>query len=251
MRYRALGRAAAVVTLAAIASAVAILPAQAADLGPLTISPKSGDIYSTLTMRTQGACPKGSNAVVARIYGPGFPERGQNVTGVAPGNMSLQHGFSVLSLYTMKDLAAIPYPPVVYNGTYTVAVSCLDATGPVYGQYVGRLTFAADGSFTAESGGAVPATPKPGIKVTKPVPTTAATPSSRPTPSAAPSMSNTPGATPTQAPSPSASAATTASGNSSTSSMNPLLPALGGLLVGGLIVAAVFVLRGRGRSKTT
>ena len=250
---RVLGRSAAAGVLVLLSAAVLSAPSFAAELGPLTISPKAGDIYSTLSMQTQGACPKGSNAVVARIYGPGFPLRGQNVTAVAPGNMSLKHGFTVLSEFTMKDLAAIPYPPVVYNGNYTISVTCLDATGPTYGQYVGQIVFAADGTFTTKSGGPLPATPKPGIKVSSPAPAASPAKTAKPSPAATPIASASPSMQPDASAAPSATPAAlnNASGTSSGSAMNPLLPALGGLLVGALVVAAIFLIRGRGKSKTT
>jgi hypothetical protein len=237
---------AAVVVLSTLAVAG---PASAQTLGPLKITPATGQVETAPVLWTSGPCPTAANAVIAKIYGPGFPVRGQNMTGDAPGNESSKHAFSVDATYTMRDLAGIPYPPVAYLGKYTIVVTCrkLDDIKSL-GDFVGTMTFTTPTTYTTAQGGKIPATPKPGVPVTKPVPTVQPTPTATvsPTPRAtvSPSASSTPTSSPSASVSNSAPGGNSASGASS-SSTNALIPALIGLLVGAGVVGTIFFIRGR------
>lgn len=237
-----------VVAALIVAPFLGLLPASAATIGQLKITPGTGQVETAPVLWTSGPCPTAANAVIAKIYGPGFPVRGQNMTGVAQGNESSKHAFSVDATYTMRDLAGIPYPPVAYEGKYTVVVTCrkLDDLTSL-GDFVGTMTFTTPTTYTSAQGGTPPATPKPGIPVTTPVPTI----QPKPTPTAAvtskptssPSTSTTPDSSPTSSASNSPGAGSTATGASS--STNALVPALIGLLVGAGVVGAIFFIRGR------
>jgi hypothetical protein len=227
---------------------VGLLPASANTIGPLKITPVTGQVETAPVLVTSGPCPKAADAVIARIYGPGFPARGQNMTGVAPGNTSSKHAFTVDAAYTMRDLAGIPYPPVVYDGKYTIVVTCrkLDDIKSL-GDFVGTIVFNSPTTYTSAQGGTPPPTPKPGIAVTKPVPTVQPTPVATATPTPRVTVSAT--ASQTSSPTPTAStpgsAATGASAQTATSSANPLIPALVGLVLGAGVVGAVFFIRSR------
>jgi cell division septation protein DedD len=251
MTYKTLSSrvAAGVVTALIAVPFVGVLAANAQDLGPLTFNPSKGIVDSTLTMVTQGGCPKQADGIIAKIYGPGFPVRGQNMIGVQNGNMSHSRSFTVDSAYTLRDLAALPYPAVTYDGTYTVVVTCRTLTNPKsLGDYVGKVVFKTPQAFTTVAGGTTPSTPKPGIPVTTPQPTASTQPTIRPT--ATPSSSTqAPTASPTtpasSQPSATATVGTTASGSSNTAGPNPILTALIGLLIGAGVVGAVFFVRNR------
>jgi len=225
----------------------AVAPAQAASSGTLTFVPAVGTVDEAPTLRTSGPCPTSATATQAKIFGPGFSVLGQNMTAIAPGTMSKSHAFSVDSVYTLRDLAAIPYPPVTYKGTYTVVLICRQRTKPepLY-QFVGKLTFDAAGAYSSASGGAVPATPAPGHLPT-PIPTVAPVTATPKVPTASPKVpSASPTASVSASPSPSPTATgTTASDSSNGSGMSPIVTLLLGLVIGAVIVGGFVIVRNR------
>ena len=250
---------------AAMLMVVAVPAAQADTLGTLRLQPTAGTVDDTLSLLTARGCPVGSDVSVARIFGPGFPVQGQNLTGVAPGFTSTRTAFAVESQYTLRDSAALSYPPVTFEGTYRVTVECRnsDKAGSL-GNFEAKITFTNPLQWVMASSSAVvkpgPTTSMPAAPTSAPAkPSSAAKPSTAAKPSAAakpgapakPSGAPKPGGSKAPSPQTTASpdaaapgaavaAAPTAAGSSSGGS-SPLVPGLIGVIVGAILGCAATV----------
>jgi hypothetical protein len=226
--------------------------AQAATLGPVTISPSSGSVEDTLALTTSRGCPASADASKSRIVGPGFSKFGQNLSGVAPGNTSKTKPFEVESAYTLRDTASLAYPPVTYKGTYRVEVVCMSSSKGEVGKFATTITFvdAVHWKVTSPS-----ATVKPGP--TASVPAATQSPSAASTSKPATSTSASASAASSSSASPSGTAAGGSSSSSDptsavdgelaasaadSSSAPSWLPLVGGVLLGGVVVGGAMVL---------
>ena len=181
---------------------VATMSASAATIGTIEITPATGNIDSTVTMKTAALCPGGTN-IQGYITGAGFPAAGQAVTQNGPQSVvETGTGYTVPLLGTLRDTANLVSPPVVYSGTYTLTLTCKNAFGPTtFGDFTNTLTFSNATDYTAAS----TPTPTPTVTVPSPSPTTTA-PSPSPTvtdPSPSPTTTAPSPSPTTTAPSPS------------------------------------------------
>lgn len=164
-----------------VAGAALLTPAHAgATLGTVTVAPRSGTVDDALSLVTARGCPAGATMSKSRIIGPGFPVRGQNMSGVALGFTSTKKAFKVDAGLTLKDVAALVYPPVTYKGTYRVEVVCLTTNNDDLGHFSSTITFANALQWRATS---ATTSVKPGPTVSLPSirPTPAASGSAKPT----------------------------------------------------------------------
>jgi hypothetical protein len=239
-------------TLATLGLSGVLAPAARASttLGPVTVSPSSGTVDDSLTLRTSRGCPAAAKMSKSRISGPGFPVHGQNMSGAAPGFTSATKPFDVEAGFTLKDVSALAYPPVTYKGTYRVEVICINNNGEDIGHFASTITF----SNVLQWAATTPSKPvKPGP--------TASLPSLSPTPAPSSTSTTSPSATPSgsastsqnaavspNAPSPSdtGSADTVAADAAASTSSTSWLPIAIGVLAGaGVAVGAMALLQRR------
>ena len=231
--------------------------AQAATLGPVTITPSAGSVEDTLSLTTSRGCPASASSSKARILGPGFPKFGQNLSGVALGNTSKTKPFAVDSTYTLRDTAALTYPPVTFKGTYRVEVVCISPSKGEVGSFATTLTFVDAVHWKATSATA-PVKVGPTASVPpigqSPSPAGASTTAASPSPSTSSSASSSAGSS-SGAPSSSSTDATSgpdalgASAASADASSTPSwLPLVGGVVLGGAVVGGSMVLMQRRQS---
>lgn len=219
-------RSRAVSLLAASATVVGVVlggialagPAAASDrLGGLVFEEPIGSVLEPLNVVTSRGCPAGSTGAQMVMVGPGFSERGQNISGILVGTLSLTAGFPMSSQYTLADTSGLAYPPVVYDGTYEIRVVCKKKTTPI-GYFSSTITFTSPKVWKPAPGSITPSTspkPTPSPEASSPAGTTKPSPSgSSAKPTAKPSSGDT--AAPSNAPSGSATDPTSdASGASS------------------------------------
>jgi hypothetical protein len=229
-------------------------PAQAASNGPVTVTPSAGSVEDTIALRTSGGCPASASWSKSRIVGPGFPKRGQNLSGVAPGNTSRTKPFEVESAYTLRDTASLAYPPVTYGGTYRLEVVCVSPSKGEVGVFATTITFTDAVHWKATSPSAVV---KPGPTATVPpitssassAPDTSTSPAPGASTSAAASESDSAAPSTTTSPDPSGTTSdssstgdVSASGSDSGSSTPTWLPLVAGVVLGGVAVGGASVL---------
>lgn len=234
-----------VLVAASVLAGASLLPsAQAgATLGAVTVAPRAGTVDDALSLVTAGGCPNGATMSKSRIIGPGFPVRGQNMSGVALGFTSTKKAFKVDAGLTLKDVAALVYPPVTYKGTYRVEVVCLSTNNVDLGHFASTITFANALQWKATAASSA-VKPGPTTRLPSIAPTTAAA-SPKPTAGARSSTPSTGAAASTPATSETPStvdpgavdgtdpAAVVASSPSSASSV--AVPALAPAIVGGAV----------------
>ena len=217
-------------------------PAAASTAGSLSVTPANGRDDSTVTLRTSGPCPSGTN-LIARIFGHGFPAEGQVIVGnsaLTAYDRTPTGGYVVPLQMPLRDLMNLQHNPTPLAGTYRLVVTCRTNTGRAdLGDFTGTLRFASPRSYVAAP--PKPA-PKPGPKHAGPA-VPAATPTGTPgsgAPAAAgPHGQAGAGTVPGQQV-PAAHTSTAASGGMS-------LGSIGLLVVGGcwVLAGAVFYLRQR------
>jgi len=139
---------------AAAGAVVAAVPASAAVIGTLSISPTSGSDLSAITITTSAACPGGTN-LQGTVAGAGFAAP-VNVTSNSPQSTfptTAAGGYIIPLGNTLQFYGNAQTPPVVFTGTYTLDVVCKNAFGATtFGDFTGQLTFAADNhSYTVAS----------------------------------------------------------------------------------------------------
>lgn len=123
-------------------------------LGPLAISPTTGDLESPMTLTTGGGCPQGTNTIT-RVFGPGFPPKGENLVGNSP---TILYGsppadrLTVPTAVTLHDAARLQPQPVTLKGDYKLVLDCQlrlpKSELLAFGFYVGRLHIS-DDRYTA------------------------------------------------------------------------------------------------------
>ncbi|CAB4926901.1 MAG: hypothetical protein F2842_00075 [Actinobacteria bacterium] len=179
-RAGSLGAACAVVVGVGVAGVAVAGPAAASDrLGGLTFEPPIGSVLEPLNVVTARGCPAGSNGAQMVMVGPGIADRGQNISGIMVGTLSLTAGFPMSSQYTLADTAGLAYPPVLYEGTYEIRVMCKKKSTSV-GYFSSTITFTSPKEWKPAPGGVVSSpssspTPSPGAST--PAPTSKPSPS--------------------------------------------------------------------------
>jgi hypothetical protein len=114
-------------------------------LGPLAISPTSGDLETPITLTTGGGCPQGTNTIT-RVFGPGFPAGGENVVG---NSKTILYGsppadrLVVPMTITIHEAARRQPRPVTLAGDYRLVLDCQVPLPKsellAFGFYVGHL----------------------------------------------------------------------------------------------------------------
>jgi len=124
-------------------------------LGPLAISPHTGNLDTYLTVTTAGGCPGGTN-IILRAYGKGFPEGGENVIGnteVAEYAFPTVDRMKAPLTITLEEARRKQPPGTKLSGVYTLKMDCQEPFPStytmVYGLYQGKLRIAPDGTYTA------------------------------------------------------------------------------------------------------
>lgn len=116
-----------------------------------TINPSSGSDTESPTITTSGACPWPARAIIARIYGAGFPAEGMNVIGNTEAGVSVKGPFQTGMGESLRDTRnRLPeYSP--YKGVYSIVVSCIYPLFPnkTYGDYTVKLNFTAPNAWVA------------------------------------------------------------------------------------------------------
>lgn len=124
-------------------------------LGPLAISPLTGNLDTYMTVISAGGCPGGTN-IILRAYGKGFPEAGENVIGnteVAEYAFPTVDRMKAPLTITLEEARRKQPPGTKLSGVYTLKMDCQEAFPTkytmVYGIYQGKLRIAPDGTYTA------------------------------------------------------------------------------------------------------
>jgi hypothetical protein len=213
-------------TVLASALLLSQLPAGAAALGSVAVSPAPGTTASAITLTTSGPCTDANASnVQARISGSGFPAAGQNissVTAIDSLTTTSSGGYALPLSQTLRDYGNTVTPPVVFSGTYVITVFCRSRTSTAsLGDFNGSLTFTSGTDYAAQAPpSASPSAPAPASASASGSPSASASPSGSasasaspsgsPSASARPSASPTVTASPTPAPTATASATSTA-----------------------------------------
>lgn len=124
------------VVLAGTALALAA-PANAADIGTLTIAPKVGTTSSTIAVTTSAGCPSGGTNIVGILRGQGFGTTGRQVIGNTDAGVSQSGPFTQAVGDTLAAIASQSPAVTLTTGRYEFVIRCQDAFGDTqYGDFV-------------------------------------------------------------------------------------------------------------------
>ncbi|MFF2850655.1 Ig-like domain repeat protein [Streptomyces sp. NPDC058001] len=142
-----------VTVVAALGAGLVVAPsAQAAEIGTISINPKTGTDDSGIDFSTSGACPDTASNVIVSVKGSGFPAEGQNVVGNAPietFNTTADGGMNIPLTSTMRDYANIAGFSTL-QGKYDFTVTCRTAfNGTSLGDFTGAIWFTSNTAYQA------------------------------------------------------------------------------------------------------
>lgn len=110
-------------------------------------------------MTTEYACAAG-DAIIAKIYGTGFPASGQIVVSNSPITAypkTTAGGMIIPLAETIRDFEDLQDNPVALGGEYRIVVTCRDKIKPTsLGDFVTTLTFTTPRLYTAAQAGFTP-----------------------------------------------------------------------------------------------
>lgn len=128
-------------------------PAQAANLGALTIEPSSGNLQSVITVSTPAQCDSGTNIKVT-VSGTGVQTATENIVGnssIAGYPQNLAGGFDVLFSDTLAGWGNTQSPALTsFSGRYDFSVVCKNNFGSTtYGTFTGSIFFTSGSTWTS------------------------------------------------------------------------------------------------------
>lgn len=99
-----------------------------------------GVVDASIDVTTSGGCKPPARAAIVRIFGRGFPRKGQNASALTTAGISNHGPFTVPLSDTFQAIAGFVNPPVRYSGLYTLQVICRDRFLAV-NSYSGQIRF--------------------------------------------------------------------------------------------------------------
>lgn len=168
--------AAALLTGASVSVPIVLVEtAAAASVGRVFVTPNPGDQDSFFDLQTDGPCPTGTEAIKAKVTGPGVPDNGQNNVVGNTDYTILDHGsdgsFSVSAVKTLKQVF-LKLGVTAQDADYGLTIICQSGDGStVFGTLDAtvHLTPNADGFKVAQASQAAATTTTLAVSPASPV----------------------------------------------------------------------------------